>query len=464
MTTTDGRPSGALVLGASSGIGRATALRLAELGVPVVLASRSQDALEAVAQECREAGGTATVVVLDVRDAPAVEGVVAAAGAEFGRGLAVVHAASVVAYGVFEEVPPDVVTSVIETNVLGTVTVARASLHAFRRHGGGHLVVVGSLLGEIAVPLMSAYVLSKWAVHGLVRSLQIETRDREGVSVSLVAPGGIDTPIYQRAATVLGRHGKPPPPVGTAEDVADAVIRVLHHPRRLRHVGPANPVVVAGFRLLPGAFDRMVTPLIRTFGLDEWTGLPATPGNVDVPRHDPTHRHPAVTSGTTTEESRMDDDRTSHLPRASRSVAAPAQAVWDVLSDGWQYATWVVGASRVRAVDDGWPAAGTRLHHSVGMWPALLSDSTSSEQAREPGHLVLTARGWPLGEARVEIDVVPDGPETCTVSIAEDASSGPGLLIPLPVRQAMILPRNREALRRLGLIAEGRHRERLTAR
>lgn len=159
----------------------------------------------------------------------------------------------------------------------------------------------------------------------------------------------------------------------------------------------------------------------------------------------------------------MADATTPDRPRVSRSVAAPAQAVWDVLADGWQYATWVVGASRVRAVDDEWPKAGSRLHHSVGVWPALLSDSTSSESSEEPSRLVLTARGWPLGEARIEIEVVPDGTATCTVSIAEDASSGPGLLVPRPVRQAMILPRNREALRRLGLIAEGRHREALSA-
>lgn len=459
MAARGGRPTGALVIGASSGIGRASAVRLAGLGVPVHLASRSRDALEAVAHECRERGGTATVVVLDVRDDAAVEAAVATAGEEFGRDLAVVHAAAVVAYGTFEEVPADVMTSVVETGVLGTVSVSRAALRTFRRHGGGHLVVVGSLLGEIAVPYMSAYVLSKWAVHGLVRTLQIETRDREGTSVSLVAPGGIDTPVYQRAASVLGRHGKPPPPVGTAEDVADAVVRVLHHPRRLRHVVPTNPLVVAGFRVVPGAYDRLVTPLMRTFGLDRWTGLPATTGNVEAAQHDPTPTSPGIL-----QENRMTDATTTHVPRVSRSVAAPAQAVWDVLADGWQYATWVVGASRVRAVDEAWPAAGSRLHHSVGVWPALLSDTTSSERAEEPEHLVLTARGWPLGEARVEIDVVADGPETCTVSIAEDASSGPGLLVPLPARQAMILPRNREALRRLALVAEGRHREAVSGR
>lgn len=153
-----------------------------------------------------------------------------------------------------------------------------------------------------------------------------------------------------------------------------------------------------------------------------------------------------------------DDHHALSRPRVSRTVAAPAEAVWAVLADGWFYATWVVGAARVRAVDDGWPQAGTRLHHSVGLWPALLSDATVSEVCEVPRRLVLTARAWPAGEARVEIELVPGGSQACTVSMAEDAVSGPGRLVPSPVRQLMILPRNREALRRLALVAEGRHR------
>lgn len=144
--------------------------------------------------------------------------------------------------------------------------------------------------------------------------------------------------------------------------------------------------------------------------------------------------------------------------RVSRAVTAPVEAVWAVLEDGWLYATWVVGAARVRAVDNDWPQAGSRLHHSVGVWPAMLSDSTASMTCEPARRLVLTARAWPAGEARVEIELVSDGPGACTVTIAEDASSGPGRLVPLPVRQLLILPRNREALRRLALLAEGRHR------
>ena len=154
----------------------------------------------------------------------------------------------------------------------------------------------------------------------------------------------------------------------------------------------------------------------------------------------------------------MSENHTLSRPRVSRQVAAPAEAVWAVLADGWQYATWVVGASRVRAVDQEWPQAGSKLEHSFGPWPAVISDATVVEEAQEPHRLVLNAKGWPMGEARVSIEVVPDGPGSCTVSLAEDAITGPGKVVPMPVRQAMILPRNREALRRLAYIAEGRHR------
>ena len=145
----------------------------------------------------------------------------------------------------------------------------------------------------------------------------------------------------------------------------------------------------------------------------------------------------------------------------TRVIDAPAQAVWDVLSDGWFYATWVVGASRVRGVDEGWPAEGTRIHHSFGLWPVVISDTTNVLRSIEPTELVLKARGWPAGEAEVVITVTPEDAASCTVAMTEDAVTGPGTLMPRPLRQLAIGPRNVEALRRLAYLAEGRHRERL---
>lgn len=139
----------------------------------------------------------------------------------------------------------------------------------------------------------------------------------------------------------------------------------------------------------------------------------------------------------------------------TRRIEATPEQVWEVLADGWLYPLWVVGATRMRAVDDHWPAPGARLHHSVGVWPAVLDDTTSVELAEEPRRLQLLARGWPLGTARVTLDLRPVDSAT-EVSITEDAEAGPGRLVPAPLRHAPIWWRNTEALRRLALLVEGR--------
>jgi uncharacterized protein YndB with AHSA1/START domain len=140
-----------------------------------------------------------------------------------------------------------------------------------------------------------------------------------------------------------------------------------------------------------------------------------------------------------------------------RDVNAPASAVWAVLSDGWLYPSWVVGASRMRAVDPAWPGVGAELHHSVGAWPLLIDDTTTVLASVPKRELVLRARGGPVGEADVRLTLTEHG-EGCEVEMAEDAVSGPGKLIPAPVRAATIAPRNAESLLRLAYIAEGRSR------
>lgn len=138
-----------------------------------------------------------------------------------------------------------------------------------------------------------------------------------------------------------------------------------------------------------------------------------------------------------------------------RVVDAAPQAVWDVLADGWLYPLWVVGATRIRAVDDAWPAQGSKIHHSVGVWPAVIDDNTEVVDVDPLRRLVLHAKGWPLGTATVVIELEDLGKQT-RVRIKEDAESGPGRLVPYPVRAPMIKLRNVEGLRRLSHLAEGR--------
>ena len=257
-----------LVTGASSGIGRATALLLAGQGANLVLVARSTAPLEQVQAQCVGSGARALVAVADVSDAEAVTSAFRSAERVFGRVDAVVHSAAVLAYGRFEDVPVEVFDQALQTTLGGTANVARCALSAFSvSPDGGSLVVIGSLLGKISTPWMSSYVTAKWGVHGLVRTLQVEARSTPGIHISLVSPGGVDTPVYQQAGTYLQRHGRPPPPVDSPEKVAKAVVRALTHPRREVSVGAANHLSVIGFRLFPAVFDRLVTPLMRVGGI-----------------------------------------------------------------------------------------------------------------------------------------------------------------------------------------------------
>lgn len=142
-----------------------------------------------------------------------------------------------------------------------------------------------------------------------------------------------------------------------------------------------------------------------------------------------------------------------------RRFDCPPQAVFDVLADGWLYAAWVVGASRMRAVDADWPAEGARLHHSVGAWPLVLDDVTSSRTWAPPRRAAFRARGWPIGEADVVIEARPSG-GGCLVRITEEPAEGPGRYVPRVVREPLLRIRNRETLRRLAHMAEGRWRAR----
>lgn len=276
------------MVGASSGIGRATALALAADGWTLVLAARSPVSLDAAAADCRRArpGVVVDTVPTDVLDHDAVDALLDGAVDRHGRVDAVVHTAAVISYGVFEQVPAAEFDRVIATNLLGTAAVARAALRVFRRAGSGRLVLTGSLLGKIAVPFMGPYVVGKWGVHALARTLQLETRDAPGIHVSLVSPGSVDTPAYLQAANRTGRQGRPPPPVDPPEKVARAVLRTLRpgsRGSRDRGVGPANPLVVTGFRLLPALYDRLVTPLMSRFGLSRQEIAPHD-GTVVQPR------------------------------------------------------------------------------------------------------------------------------------------------------------------------------------
>jgi short-subunit dehydrogenase len=129
---------------------------------------------------------------------------------------------------------------------------------------------------------MGSYVAAKWGQLGLVRTLQQEIRDEPGISISIVQPGGVNTPIYSQAASWTGSTGRPPPPVYSPFRVARRVVSTLDRPRRVVQAGVFNPLITAGFRLVPGVYDALVGPLLQQLAIAD-DDVPPTPGNVLEP-------------------------------------------------------------------------------------------------------------------------------------------------------------------------------------
>lgn len=226
-----------VITGASSGIGRATALGAAAQKGSVVLASRQEAALDEVARECERLGGTALAVGTDMTDEKQVLHLAAKALDRFGRIDAWVNAAAVSLLSGFEDAPSDVFRRVIETNFFGYVHGARAALAQFRKQEHGVLINISSILGKIGAPYASAYSASKFAVAGFSESLRMELRNDPAIHVCTVFPATIDTPLFQHAANYTGRAVNAPPPVYQPEEVAEVILRCVIKPVREITVG-----------------------------------------------------------------------------------------------------------------------------------------------------------------------------------------------------------------------------------
>lgn len=136
-----------------------------------------------------------------------------------------------------------------------------------------------------------------------------------------------------------------------------------------------------------------------------------------------------------------------------RLVAASRRQVWDVLADGWTYSQWVVGNSRMRAVDENWPAPQAVIKHSIGMWPLVIDDLTIVRESNPQDKLVLLAKlGW-FGAADITLQL-SDSPDGCWVEMTEVPVEGLIARIPDRLAVAAVSLRNRECLWRLAALAE----------
>lgn len=250
----------AIVTGASSGIGEATARALARGGARVALCARRKDRLEGLAAALRAEGAACAVHALDVTDAVAmqrmVDGVLERWGAvdvlisNAGRGIA----------ARFEETEPGEFRALLELNVMAVVTGIRAVLPAMRRQGAGHLITVSSIVGRRAVPYRAAYAATKFALAGLHEALRMELW-RTGIEVSLVYPVYTKTEFHDVETQRVGRRRAGP--VQSAEQVAAAILRCIRRPRpEVYPYGPARLLAIAS-TVAPSLVDRAMRALLR---------------------------------------------------------------------------------------------------------------------------------------------------------------------------------------------------------
>ena len=277
------RATVAVVTGASSGIGRATALAFAERGACLTLIARREEALEDLAAECRGLGAETLVAALDVTDEQAVASAARRTVARFGRIDVWVNNAAVILYGRAEEAPGHLWRRVVETNLFGAYHGVRAVLPWFREQGEGVLVNVSSILGKTGSPYQSSYVASKHGLRALGDCVRQELLDVPGVKVCTVLPGPVDTPLFRNAANLTGRRIEPPGAPVDPRRVAAAILRCAHRPRREVIVGGSTRLGLLANRLAPGLTERTTARLMEREHFAEEPAEP-TEGNLLEPR------------------------------------------------------------------------------------------------------------------------------------------------------------------------------------
>jgi uncharacterized protein YndB with AHSA1/START domain len=142
------------------------------------------------------------------------------------------------------------------------------------------------------------------------------------------------------------------------------------------------------------------------------------------------------------------------MASVQRTINAPADRVFEVLSDGWSYSDWVVGTVHIRDVDAEWPNPGAHVHHKAGPWPLSLHDTSTVLEMTPDRRLRLNAGLWPFGAAVVDIRLEPVGDRSTRVTMQEDFEQGPLRWVRNKVNDLVLHQRNVESLRRLADIAE----------
>ena len=274
-----------VITGASSGFGKGVAYEFARRGARVVLAARRESLLDDLAHELEQSGSSALAVQTDVSRPEEVERLARQAIQKFGKFDIWINDAGVGAVGRFEEIPLADHEQLIRTNLLGTIFGSHVAMRHFRTRGDGLLINIASALGKIPVPYYASYCASKFGVVGLSAALRLELAENrlDQIHVCTVLPMATETPFFEHSANYTGKATKPVPPVFEPQQVIDAIIDLVDHPRDETEIGAAGPISSLLHWLAPGTIEARLGHTMHQKQIENSPPAPTTSGNIHQP-------------------------------------------------------------------------------------------------------------------------------------------------------------------------------------
>ncbi|MFQ5532567.1 MAG: SDR family oxidoreductase [Candidatus Methylomirabilales bacterium] len=243
-----------IITGASSGIGRETALHFAREKARVVLVARRQERLQDLEREIHGLGAEVLSIPTDVAQRDQVEAMVQQTLQRLGRVDVLVNNAGTGLIALVEETTPEDMEAILKVNFLGAFYGIHAVLPVMQKQASGHIINVSSIIGKRGVPLYGAYCASKFALLGLSESLRMELKNTR-IEISVICPVGTATEFHDAAKDPRGRKLGPKPPVQTPAHVARAIIRCAKSPRPEMIVYPPARLLVVLNALSPRLGD-----------------------------------------------------------------------------------------------------------------------------------------------------------------------------------------------------------------
>ncbi|MET0336585.1 MAG: SDR family oxidoreductase, partial [Caulobacter sp.] len=259
-----------VITGATSGIGLSTARAAAARGARLVLAARNEEALKDVCSDLRSKGAEVVYCVTDVGDAEQIKRLAARAVDRFGGFDTWVNNAGVSIFGDVTRVPLDDQRKLFDTNYWGVVHGSLAAVEHLRdRPQGGAIINLGSVLGDLAIPIQGAYSASKHAVRGFTNALRMELMEQKApITITQIKPSAIDTPYKDHARNYTGHPVRNPAPVYATPLVAQAILYAAEHPVREMTVGGGGVLQTLAWSAWPQAVERALARFVPRMSTD----------------------------------------------------------------------------------------------------------------------------------------------------------------------------------------------------